>query len=406
MVLRTDTHAVANGQRSPSAISPRSSLVDADGNHTSQEHLRESSSRTNSGMESSRGEIAGPSATLNRSSTQRGSNGQPRQKRSRIAEACASCRSRKTKCDGLHPKCSSCSYLELSCSFEAGCNPVAADASAVMHASGPRQGLGSGSADSMPDIRAYVSALETRLGELEAKVAATSQSVPMDTTSGPTYIHNDNVNGWEVNDNSSARRSGNIESFSDPIYAEQTDLNNADSYSSPYTDYTEANSEDADGRRSYQRRRFEGQSQRQSRQSCGAADSKESYASCPSTAHFTSLVSKTIGMGQQLSTPAPSRRHQQTPGHAALQVTLPPPSIAFSLLDFYVQKTHRLYPFVDLTKRRNAYDALYSASLQSASPDKHELGCEIAFYVALFGLTEQVQSSGSRDAGKHCNSTQ
>ena len=217
-------------------------------------------------------------------------------------------------------------------------------------------------------------------------------------------MHNDNVNGWQVNDISSARRSRNIDSFSDPIYAEPTDVYHADRYSSPYTDYTEANSEDADSRRSYQRRRLEGHSQRLSRQTRGAADSKEAYASCPSTAHFTSLVSKTIGMGQQLSTPAPSRRHQQTPGHAALQVSLPPPTIAFSLLDFYVQKTHRLYPFVDLTNRRNAYDALYSASLQSASADKYELGCEIAFYVALFGLTEQVQSSGSRDAGEHCNS--
>lgn len=39
-------------------------------------------------------------------------------KRVRVSQACESCRARKTKCDGRHPICSSCSLMGQACSYD------------------------------------------------------------------------------------------------------------------------------------------------------------------------------------------------------------------------------------------------------------------------------------------------
>lgn len=48
-------------------------------------------------------------------------------KRRKVAESCRPCRAKKTRCDGAHPICSSCSAKNLRCEYNAATVPVSND---------------------------------------------------------------------------------------------------------------------------------------------------------------------------------------------------------------------------------------------------------------------------------------
>jgi hypothetical protein len=305
-----------------------------------------------------------------------------RLKRSRIAQACTSCRSRKTKCDGKRPDCTSCTYLELDCSF----NTASSNAtSGTSHRRALRDGR---SEEEYSDMKGYINTLESRLSELEARFGKNA-SLPFSGQSNPPVspqngaIHYDNDAGIGYSD---------AEDRLPEQHQELASINDEGDYHYDSDDSFDDDDECYD--------MTPGRHSRRTKKGSNGMKDGAVFASCPSTSHFTFLVSKSIGMSEQLPSPNSSDSWQYR-NRSTARLSLPEPSKASNLFTFYIQKTHRLYPFVDIEKRRSGYESLYNTTLRSRLMESSDAGCEVALYVALFGLAEQVRSGIGSDAGEY-----